>query len=331
MSRLRRDFAGIALCAAAAIGTPALSGAAWGADKIARLGFVDLTAPGNSLPATAEFWKRLDELGWTEGRNLVVERRFAEGRIDQLPALMESVIERKVDILVTWGSGAVAARQATRTIPIVAADMADPVGSGLASSLAHPGGNLTGLSLQWDEGVTGKWLELLQEAVPKLATVAVIHNPDSPAVQRMIKNLTTHAATRRIKLWLLEVRDGRALAAAVTQAGAHAQAVLLLPDPLIAEHARRLVALVAENRVPDMSGMLEFAQAGGLMAYGVDQKAVFRRTAEYVDKILRGARPEDLPIEQPRQFLLVINLITARALRLTLPQLLLQRADLIIR
>ena len=326
MNRLRR---GLALFATA--GALALTGSAQGADKMVRLGFVELTAPGNSLPAVAEFWKRLDELGWVEGRNLVVERRFAEGRIDQLPALMASVVERKVDILVTWGSGAMAAKQATSAIPIVVADMGDPVGTGLASSLAHPGGNLTGLSLQWDEGVTGKWLELLQEAVPKLSTVAVIHNPNSPFVQRMIKDLTTHASTRRIKLWLLEVRDARALATAVTQAAAHAQAVLLLPDPLIAEHGRRILSLMAENGLPDMSGVLEFAQAGGLMAYGVDQRVVFRRTAEYVDKILRGARPEDLPIEQPRQFVLVVNLIRARALRLTIPQSLLQRADLIIR
>ena len=328
MNRLRRA---LALFATAALGALALTGSAQGADKIVRLGFVELTAPGNSLPAVAEFWKRLDELGWVEGRNLVVERRFAEGRIDQLPALMTSVVARNVDILVTWGSGAAAARQATRTIPIVAADMGDPVGSGLASSLAHPGSNLTGLSLQWDEEVTGKWLELLQEAVPKLTTVAVIHNPDSPLVQQMVKQLATHAAARKVKLWLVEARDARALQAAVTQAAAHAQAVLLLPDPLIAEHGRRIIALMAEQRVPGMSGILEFAQAGGLMAYGVDQKAVFRRTAEYVDKILRGARPEDLPIEQPTRFLLVVNLITARALRLAIPQSLLQRADLIIR
>lgn len=297
-----------------------------------RLGFVDLMAPGNSLPATAEFWKRLEELGWSQGRNLVVERRFAEGQIDQLPTLMASVVALNVDVLVTWGSsGAVAARQATRTIPIVAADMGDPIGTGLANSLAHPGGNLTGLSLQWDEEVSGKWLELLQEAVPKLSTIAVIHNPDNSIAQRMIAKLAAHAQTRHLKLAPLEVRDAKALAPAFRQAAARAQAVLLLPDPLIAENGRRIIALMAQNRLPDISGILEFAQAGGLMAYGVDQRIVFRRAAEYVDKILRGARPGDLPIEQPRQFLLVINLITARALRLTIPQSLLERADEVIR
>lgn len=328
MKRLRRAFG---LFASTAFAILALTDSAQGAERIVRLGFVDLTAPGNSLPATAEFWKRLGELGWVEGRNLVVERRFAEGRIDQLQALMQSVVARNVDILVTWGTGAMAARQATSTIPIVAADMGDPVGTGLAASLAHPGGNLTGLSLQWGEGITGKWLELLQEAVPKLSAVAIIHNPDSPLAQQLMKELATHAPSRGLKLWPVEVRDARALDAAFKQMSKHAQAILILPDPLIAEHARRIVAFAAAQRLPDMSGILEFAQVGGLMAYGVDQKAVFRRTAEYVDKILRGARPEDLPIEQPSQFLLVINLITARGLRLTIPQSLLQRADLIIR
>jgi putative ABC transport system substrate-binding protein len=327
MKLARRTLALFASLAALAL---ALN--AQGAERVVRLGFVDLTAPGNSLPATAEFWKRLAELGWVEGRNLVVERRFAEGQIDQLPALMANIVARNIDILVTWGSsGAMAAKQATSTIPIVVADMGDPVGTGLASSLAHPGGNLTGLSLQWGEGITGKWLELLQEAVPKLSAVAVIHNPDSPLAQPLLKELATHASTRGLKLWPVKVRDARALAPAFTQAAAHTQAVLILPDPLIAEHARRIIALAAEHRLPDMSGILEFSQAGGLMAYGVDQRAVFRRTAEYVDKVLRGARPQDLPIEQPRQFVLVVNLVTARALRLTIPQSLLQRADQIIR
>ncbi len=301
------------------------------ADKIARIGFVDLMAPGNALPATAEFWKRLSELGWTEGRNLVVERRFAEGRISELPALMGSVVARDIDVLVTWGSGAIAAKQATRSIPIVAANMGDPVGTGLANSLSHPGGNLTGLSLQWDEEVSGKWLELLQEAVPRLSTVAVIHNPGSAVARRLLEKLTAQAATRNLKLWPGPVTDGKSLTRVIAQAAAHAQAVLLLPDPLIAEHARRIIALNIEHHLPDISGVLEFAQAGGLMAYGADQRAIFRRTAEYVDKILRGARPQDLPIEQPRQFLFVVNLIAARALQLTLPESLLQRADVVIR
>jgi len=167
-----------------------------------------------------------------------------------------------VDVLVTWGSsGALAAKQATRTIPIVAADMGDPIGTGLANSLAHPGGNLTGLSLQWDEEVSGKWLELLQEAVPKLSTIAVIHNPDSALAQRLIAKLTTHALTRHLKLLPVAVRDAKALAPALKQAAARAQAVLLLPDPLIAENARRIIALMAENRLPVISGILEFAQA----------------------------------------------------------------------
>ncbi len=239
------------------------------AEKTARLGFVDIASQARPFPAVDEFWKRIHELGWSEGGNLVVERRFAEGHVDRLPGLMADVVDRKIDVLVTWGTpAAIAAKKATTTIPIVAATMGDPIGTGLATSLAHPGGNLTGLSLQWGEGVTGKWLELLQDVIPKLATVAVIHNPDS--------------------------------------------------------------ALAAKHRLPDMYAMLEDAEAGGLMAYGVDHKAVFRRAAEYVDKILRGTKPEDLPIEQPSQFVLAVNIRTARALRLAIPQSILLRANEVI-
>lgn len=328
---MRRRLTALALLAVSLLGE-GFTGAAQCAEKIQRLGFVDLTGPANPFPATTEFWKRLHELGWVEGQNLVVERRSAEGHIDRLPALMAEVVDRKVDILVTYGTpAAIAAKRATSTIPIVAATMGDPLGTGLATSLARPGGNLTGLSLQWGEGITGKWLELLQEAVPKLSTVAVIHNPDSPLVQRQMKELAIQAPARGLKLWPVEVRDSRALDSGFEQARRHAEAILVLPDPLIGEHRRKVVALAAEHRLPDMYAMLEEVHAGGLMAYGVDHNAVFRRAAEYVDKILRGARPEDLPIEQPTQFVLAVNLKTARALRLTIPQSILLRANEVIR
>jgi ABC-type uncharacterized transport system substrate-binding protein len=301
------------------------------AEKTVRLGFVDIASQARPFPAVDEFWKRIHELGWSEGGNLVVERRFAEGHVDRLPGLMADVVDRKIDVLVTWGTpAAIAAKKATTTIPIVAATMGDPIGTGLATSLAHPGGNLTGLSLQWGEGVTGKWLELLQDVIPKLATVAVIHNPDSALAQRMMRELIREAPSRGLKLQPLEVRDPRVLESVFAQARRHAEAILVLPDPLVGEHRARVVALAAKHRLPDMYAMLEDAEAGGLMAYGVDHKAVFRRAAEYVDKILRGTKPEDLPIEQPSQFVLALNIRTARALRLAIPQSILLRANEVI-
>jgi putative ABC transport system substrate-binding protein len=314
------------LCAALAVG----QGSAAARDS-ARIGYVDLAAPGNALPASGELWKRLGELGWVEGGNLEVERRFAEGRADRLPMLMADLVEHNVDVVVTWGSGATAAKHAIKTIPIVAANMIDPVGTGLVASLAHPGGNLTGISLAWDAGMTGKWLALLRESVPRLSTVAVLHNPRSAFSKLMLQQLSSQATALGMQLRSFPCGEGRALQAAFKHAATQAQAILILPDPLMVEHARQIIELLAESRLPDVSGILEIAEFGGLMAYGVDQRAVFRRTAEYVYKILRGVPPDALPIEQPARYLLTINLARARILGLTLPPSLLLRADRVMK
>ena len=309
-----------------------LASAAEPAPKIVRLGFVGPASPSTGVRAVTQFWDRLRELGYVEGRNLVIEARWAEGRYERLPELMAEVIGRKVDVLVTYSTpGAVAARNATSTIPIVAVAMGDPVGSGLVASLARPGGNLTGLSMGWTQGITTKWLELLQEMVPRLATVVVIANPDNPVSRDQARELQAIAPTRGLKLRLSEVREPGALDLAFGQAGQEPQGGLVLADPVIAALRGQLTALAAKHRLPTIYYLRDFVDAGGLMSYGPDFGVQFRRAAEYVDKILKGALPADLPIEQPTQFELVVNLRTARALGLTIPQSILVRADEVIR
>ena len=299
--------------------------------RIARVGFVDPESPANHLHGVEGFWQRLRELGWVEGQNLQIEARTADGRIDRLPALMNELVTRKIDVLVTYSTpGAVAAKNATSTIPIVIATMGDPVGTGLAVSLAHPGGNLTGLSHGYAD-IGGKWLELLRETVPRLSTVAVITNPDHPMNRLQAKALEALASTQGIEVQILEVRAPDDLEGAFKQAARRAQAVLVLPDPSLLARKRRLVRLATAHRLPDMHTVRDFVDAGGLMAYGPNATAMFRRTAEYVDKILRGATPASLPIEQPTQYELIINLKAAKALGLIIPNSILLRADEVIK
>jgi ABC-type uncharacterized transport system substrate-binding protein len=309
-----------------------LACAAEPAQRVVRVGFVGPESPSTAPRGISAFWERLRELGWAKGQNLVIEERWAGGRIDRLPALMAEVVALKVDVLVTWSTpGAVAAKNATSTIPIVVATMGDPVGSGVAASLARPGGNVTGLSLEWSEGIPGKWLELLREAVPGLSTVAVISNPNSQHTRALAKRLDAEAPAHGMKLRFIDVRQAEALDPAFEQARRAARAILVLPDPLTLQYQRRITALAARHRLPAMYGLLEFVDAGGLMAYGTDHAVLLRRAADYVDKILKGAKPGDLPIEQPTTFVLAINLKSAKALGLTFPESILLRADEVIR
>ena len=302
------------------------------AQKVMRLGFVGATSPSNAVPAVAAFWKRLRELGWTEGDNLIVERRWAEGRMERLPALMSEVIERHIDVLVTHSTpAAVAAKRATTTVPIVVAAMGDPVGNGLAASLAHPGSNLTGLSLGYGGGLSSKWLELLKEMLPRLSTVAVLTNPDSVMVRGLVAELKAAASAQHLKLKFVEVRASQQLDHAFEQARHAAQAIVVLPDPITINEREQIVTLAAKNRLPAMFSWPDLAETGQLIAYGPDLRVIFRRAAEYVDKILRGAKPADLPIEQPNKFVLAVNLKAAKALRLTIPESILLRADEVIR
>jgi putative ABC transport system substrate-binding protein len=321
----------VLLAAAAVLWTPP-AGAADPAQRVVRVAFVDTESPSTALRGASAFWERLRELGWVEGQNLIIEQRWAEGRLDRLPALMAEVVGSNPDVIVTISTpGAIAAKKATSTIPIVVPAMGDPVGMGLADSLARPGGNLTGLSLEMTQDLSGKWLELLQETVPRLSSIAVILNRASPLVRRVAKDLEAIAPTRRVRLRFIDIQDAAALNDVFKQARREAQAVLVLPDPLTLHYREQVVALAARYRLPAMYPFFEFVAIGGLMAYGVDNAVQFRRGADYVDKILRGAKPADLPIEQPTQWSLAVNLKTAKALGLKIPESILVRADEVIR
>ena len=311
---------------------PLAARAADPAQKVVRIGFVDAQSPSTAPRGLAAFWERLRELGYVDGQNLVVESRSAEGRSERLPVLMNEVIERNVDVLVTWTtSAAIAAKKATSTVPIVVAVMGDPVRSGLVASLARPGGNLTGLSVGLAQGLASKWVELLKDMVPRLSTLAVIANPATAIDRDLAKELQAIAPAQGLKLRLIEVREPAALDRAFEQAGRKAQAVLVLPDPVLFSHRAQVTALAARHRLPAIYPSRDYIEAGGLITYGPDFAVMFRRAADYVDKILRGARPGDLPIEQPTQYVLVVNLKTAKALGITIPESILMRANEVIR
>jgi putative ABC transport system substrate-binding protein len=296
--------------------------------KVARVGFVSPHSPSTDVRSVNEFWRRLRELGWVEGQNLIIEARWAEASSERLDALMKEVIERKVDVLVTYSTpGALAAKKATSTIPIVVTSMADPVRSGVTTSLAHPDGNLTGLSFAWTEGTPGKLLQLLKETVPHLSAVAMIANLDNPVVLERAKEVEAVAPNLGITAHLFEVRNPEAYDRAFRHVRKEAQAVLVLSDNLTFEHRRKVTALAAKYRLPAIYPLREFVDAGGLMAYGADKAVLSRRAADFVDKILRGAKPADLPFEQPTQYELIVNLKTAKAL----PESILLRADEIIK
>jgi len=297
--------------------------------RLVRVGFVDPASPSTRPRGVEAFWQHLRELGWVQGQNMVIEARSADGQDDRLPALMTEVLGTKVDVLITYGTpAAMAAKHATSTIPIVDAAMADPVASGLVTSLAHPGGNFTGLSLAWAGGMAGKRLELLQETVPHLASVAMITGADDPQVFReMAKEVEKLAPTRGIKVRHIEVRDAAALDRAFKQARKEAQALLVPGGLFMFEHRREATALAAKYKLPAIYPVRDYVEAGGLMAYGTDIGILFRRAADYVDKILRGAKPGDLPIEQPTKYELVVNLKTAKTLGIVMPESILLQAD----
>jgi putative tryptophan/tyrosine transport system substrate-binding protein len=302
------------------------------AHKVVRVGFVHPQSPSTATHGPSAFWERLRELGYVEGENLIIERRWADGQMDRLPEMMADLIGRRVDVLVTFGTQtAIAAKNATNTVPIVGVAMGEPLRTGLAPSLARPGGNLTGTSVGWAEGIGGKWLELLQEAVPRLSAIAVIENPDTPIARALAKELVAIAPTRGLKVRLLEVREPAELDRAFEQAKKKAQAALLLPYPVLSAHRDQVVALAAKYRLPTIYYLRDYVEVGGLMAYAPDLTVQFRRAADYVDKILKGAKPADLPIEQPTQWSLIINLKTAKALGLTIPESILVRADEVMR
>jgi putative tryptophan/tyrosine transport system substrate-binding protein len=281
------------------------------AGKVYRIGLLSPTSQGFGVEA---FREGLRTLGYVEGHNIVVELRSAEGRFDRLPDLAAELVRLRVDVIVAVVTQAsLAAKNATTTIPIVMLAVGDPVGAGLVTSLAQPGGNVTGTSFQNVE-VAGKLLELLKSAIPRLRVVTVLWNPANPVFQaQMVKETEAAARSMGIELRMLAARDAKEIDrafAAMTEE--RTEALNVIPDPVFSAHLSRIATLAAKSRLPSISAFREYAAGGGLMAYSADFSERGRRTAVYVDKILKGAKPGDLPIEQPTKFELVINLKTAK-------------------
>jgi putative ABC transport system substrate-binding protein len=331
---MMRRLSVIALHAAALVwvmGATLRAEAADAPGKVARIGYVGPGFASLSVKMKSAFRARLNELGWVEGQNLVVDEYWAEGHMERLPELMAAALARNPDVLVTGSTpGALAAKHATSTVPIVVGAMGDPVETGVVSNLARPGGNLTALSTGYTDGFAGKWLEVLLEAAPRSTRVAVIWNLGNPVVRGQGSDLQKVALTRGVKLQFIDVRNPDRLDQAFHQAKRAAQGAVVVCENLFIDNQQRVVKLAAKYRLPTMYCLSGFARSGGLMAYGVDLPAMFRRAADYVDKILRGAKAGDLPVEQPTKFELVVDLNTADALGLTIPQSILVRADEVI-
>ena len=298
---------------------------------IRRIGLLSGFSPSVEAPSYQAFRLSLRDLGWVEGKNISIEYRYAEGRHDRLPDLAADLVHLKVDVIVTTAtSDALAAQKATRTIPIVMVAGGDPVASGLVESLARPGGNVTGLSQMLQE-LAGKRLELLKEMVPKLSRVAVLCNPQSASATLNWKENQQPARQLGIQLHSLEVRSPNELDKAFEAATrARAGALAILPDPVITTSLKRIVDFAAKSRLPSIYQSSEFADAGGLVTYGPNRAELFRRAATYVDKILKGTKPGDLPVEQPTKLELVVNLKTAKALGLNMPREIIARATRVI-
>ena len=325
----RREFITIVGCAAA---WP-LASRAQQIGKVPRIGYL---SPGSASPGPLayhdEFQRGLRELGYVDGRNIVVEYRFAEGKFDRLDQLAAELVGLNVDVIVSVVTQAsLAAKNATSTIPIVIVSVADPVGAGLVGNLARPGANVTGTSAMTSE-VIGKSLALLKQTVPTVSSVAVLWNPNNVTYQGQIMR-EVEIAAGKLGVELQTFGVGRPdefdrTFAAITSA--RAASLLVLPDPLFSSYTAQIADLANKNRLPAMYGLREDAGAGGLLAYGPKYADLYRRAADYVDKILKGAKPADLPVEQPTKFEFIINLNTARTLGLTIPSGVLAIADEVI-
>jgi len=299
------------------------------AEKVRRVTYLGNSSPALESEFVAAFRQGLRELNYVEGRNLVIDYRWAEGRYDRFPALVAEAAEGRTDVIVTAGTPAtLAAKHGTRTIPIVVAGMGDPVAAGVVPSLARPGGNVTGLASMTPD-IDGKRLELLKELVPGVSRIAVVWNPTNPNNAARLQQMQAAARALHLTLGpLVGAADGRDLEQGFDAVGAaRAEALVMESDRALLAHRARIVDLAAQRRLPALYPYREFVEAGGLVSYAPSYADMFRRSAAYVDRIFKGARPADLPIEQPTRFELVLSLKTARALSLTIPQSVLLRAD----
>jgi putative ABC transport system substrate-binding protein len=295
------------------------------------IGFLNAATLSDSDPFISELHRGLAESGYVKGQNVAIEYRSAEGRYDRLPALAGDLVGRKVDLIVAIGAAAArAAKSATSTIPIVFMGIGDPVGLGLVASLAHPGGNLTGFSNMSTE-LHAKRLELLSELAPQARVIALLVNPNQPTADRVIREVQEAARAKGVQLPVLKAGSESEIDAAfATLVELHSGALVVGGDPFFYSRREQFVALASRHVVPAIYWLRDFAAAGGLISYGIDNIAVFRQVGIHVGKILKGAMPADLPVQQPTKFELVINLKTAKALGLTVPQALLARADEVI-
>jgi len=324
----RRAFLG--WLAGAVVATPRFAHAQTG--RIPRIGWLGGPTRESAQPFVQPFLQGLKDLGWIEGQNIIIEWRFAGGQAERLPGLAAELVRLNVELIVVPSTPtAMAAKNATTTIPLVSVGGNDPVALGLVASLARPGGNITGLTTSLGPEIAGKQLDLLKGAAPSISRMAALWNPATPGNALALREAEAAARGLGVELHPLEARgasnfDGAFAAMTTRRSGA----LLVLADVMFVTHRVRLARLAAKNRLPAMYPQKEFVRDGGLMSYGANNTDNFRRAAIYVDKILKGARPADLPIERPTKFELVINLKTAKALGLTIPPSLLQRADEVI-
>jgi putative tryptophan/tyrosine transport system substrate-binding protein len=298
--------------------------------KLPTIGFLGASTASNWSQWTAAFVQRLRELGWIEGRNVAIEYRWAEARFERSPEIIAEFVRLKVDVIVTHGTANVAAaKETTSVIPIVFAAVADPVGNNLVAGLARPGGNVTGLSAQIPD-LAGKRLELLREIIPSLRRLAIMANGGNPAAMQDLREIQATAGPLDLEIVARDVRRADDMAPAFEALEGRAEALYVVTDPLFTTDRVRLNTLALSARLPTMHGTRGQVDAGGLISYGSNQIDLFRRAGDYVDKILRGAKPANLPVEQPTKFDLVVNLKTAKALGLAIPPMLLGRADEVI-
>ena len=322
----RREF--ITLLGGAAAAWPVAARAQQPAIPV--IGFLGALTASASSHGVAAFVRRLGELGWIEGRNIAIKYRFAEGRSERLAEFAAEFVRLKVDIIATHATApSLAAKRATSVIPIVFATSGDPIGTGLVASLAKPGGNVTGLSLLQSDTAT-KRLELLREVLPGLRQLAIITNPGAPSSVLDVFEVQAAARTLGLDVVTLEIRQPEDIAPAFETLKGRAEALYVVIDPLINNNRLQVNTLALVARLPTVHGIRENVQADGLISYGPNIPDLFRRAAEFVDKILRGAKPGDIPVEQPTKFDLIINLTTAKALSLEIPPALLARADEVI-
>jgi putative ABC transport system substrate-binding protein len=300
--------------------------------KVPRIGFLSSLSPTVVSDRMEAFRQGLRELGYVEGKNIVIEWRYAEGKTERLPDLAAELVRFKVDAIVTGGPAVNRfAKEATGTIPIIMAFDNDPVGNGFAASLARPGGNITGFSTHYPE-ISGKQLELLKEVVPRLSRVAVLGNSTVPGNAQALRETELAAGAFGVKLQYLDIQNPQEIETAFRAASkGRADAVLVLGSQVVTSHPKQFVELAVKSRLPAIYWSPEFVEAGGLITYSVSITDLFRRTAIYVDKILKGSKPADLPVEQPTKFELVINLKAAKQIGLTIPPNVLARADRVIK